>query len=127
MKDWVIHYIKAKDVFTKSLKNYNIKEDIIEFDFGNHKQFYLLIQNLNKEIIEKAKSFDKKTLVCEKNPFNLKFLIENFKELSEIQDLKIIFLSKDKNSKFLLLPKAHAKIADPESLEQGIKTLWNNS
>lgn len=127
MKDWAIHYIKAKDVFLKQLKQYNIEEDIIEFDFGEYKHYYLLKELLDKEIISKANKYEKKTIVCEKNEENFQFLINYFKELSEMKNLIIVFLTKDQKSKLLLNPRAHSLTADPENLEEGLRSIWNNS
>ena len=127
MKDWIIHYVETKDVFTKKLKKYDIKDDIIEFDFGNHNHFYLFQKDLNQEIVGKAKKFDKKTIVCEKNEKNFDFLINNFEDLASISKLILIFLDKNKSRKLLLNPQAHHRISDPKTLKQGIKSLWDNS
>lgn len=124
MKDWIIHYVKAKDVFTKSLKDYNISEDVIEFSFENHKHYYLFQKLLDDKIINKASKYEKKTIVCEKNEENFNFVIKNFEKLAAINNLILIFLSKDKKEKVLLNPKLHNLIADPDNLKQGLKSLF---
>ncbi len=127
MKDWIIRYVEAKDAFSKRLKKYDIKDDIIEFDFGDYKHYYLFRKNLSEEVLNKAKKFRKKTLVCEKNDYNLDFLIKNFEELSVIDNFVLIFLDKNKTKKLLLNPKAHKMIADPDTLKEGLNALWDNS
>jgi hypothetical protein len=127
MKDWIIQYVKTKDMFEKRLKDYKVKTDHIEFDFGKKKHVYLFQPELDDSIIEKARQYEYKSIVTEKTISNFNFLVDHFEVLSQFNHLIMVFVTADKKNKVLVNPKLHAMVADPATLELGLKALWDSN
>lgn len=99
----------------------------MEFDFGTHKQIYLFNPVLDDSLIEKSRKYEIKTLVVEKVESNFKYLIDHFEALSQINRFIIIFLTKDKSQRILINPKMHALVADPNTIELGLRAIWEGT
>jgi hypothetical protein len=116
MKDWIIQYVKTKDMFEKRLKDYKVKTDHIEFDFGKKKHVYLFQPELDDSIIEKARQYEYKSIVTEKTISNFNFLVDHFEVLSQFNHLIMVFVTADKKNKVLVNPKLHE-----------LKALWDSN
>lgn len=82
---------------------------------------------LDDSLIEKSQKYAVKTLVVEKTESNFKYLIEHFEALSQINRFIIIFLTKDKSQRILINPKMHAMVADPNTIELGLRAIWDGA
>ena len=115
--------MKHKDLFQKNLQNVKVEKDLIEFTFAHKKHYYVISEKLDAEIISKIKKFKWKTIVCLNTEENLMVLTRSWKKFAAINQLYIIFVSENRG-KWIICPESHNIIADPESLEEGLKSMF---
>ena len=123
LTEWTLNYVEHKDAFLKKLKEHKVNGDVIEFVFSDRKHHYIISEKLEVGLLEKVKKYDWKTIVCLNTKENLTVLINNWKKFAAIEKLYILFVSE--KGKWIICPKIHNSISDPESLEQGLNSLFN--
>ncbi len=124
LEEWTIQFVKHRDLFKKSLESFEKSEGLITFKFKDKRVQYFLRDSLSEEIIPKIQKAAHKTIVCSYAENNIEFVIKNWEAISEQENLLIIFVNPLTGKKLLLNPKSHNAVADPESLELGIRTMF---
>jgi hypothetical protein len=124
LAEWTINYVKHKDSFQKKLKDYKQDQDVVEFNFSDKKHHYLISEKLEVSLLERIKKYDWKTIVCLNTEENLKVLIDNWKKFVGVDKLFVLFVS-EKGGKWIINPKTHEAISDPESLNLGLKSMYD--
>jgi hypothetical protein len=127
LMEWTVHYVKNKDLTFRKLVKYTEKDDSIEFEFKDKKVIHFIIDKLSEKIFDLIKTIEHKTIVCPNIDENFKFLIKQWNKLSEIRNLTFIFVNLKINDKWIINPKTHSMIADPESIESGLKTMFDTA
>jgi hypothetical protein len=127
--DWTISYVKNKDLTFRKLVKYteNAKDGCISFEFKDKTIPHFIIDKLSDKIFEIIKSHEHKTIVCENTDENFKFLIKNWKKLSDIKNLSFVFVNLKLGDKWVINPHTHSMIADPDSIESGLKTMFDTA
>lgn len=127
--EWTVHYVKNKDLtFRKLVKHTeHPKENYIEFEFKDKKVFYYVIERINDKVIDQAKSKEHKVIVCNNTEDNFKFLITHWKKFSEYKNLSVLFVNLKLNDKWIINPHTHSMIADPDSIESGLRTMFDTA
>lgn len=125
-KEWAIHYIKQKDLVKKDLISYKEEEDKILCDYKEGvKATYYCKENLELGKIKTVKDDEITYFVCICNEHNFKILTDNWDLFKTKKNLIFIFLNLKLAEKWVIKPFVHAKIADPATLKQGLRTMYN--
>ena len=82
---------------------------------------------LTQKILEAIKDHEHKIIACSNNEENFRFLIKYWKKLSEIRNLSFLFVNMKLNDKWVINPHTHSMIADPDSIEPGLKTMFDTA
>ncbi len=122
LDEWTIQYIKHRDIMTKSLKEYDRSEKGIVFHFKDKDVTAYAVEELSEELLKISGHV---LIVCLNKRKNVEFLIKQWDTFSKMEHLKMIFVNLATNDKWIIMPQGHAKIADPESLKQGIMAMFD--
>ena len=120
--DWIVKYIESRDAFSKSLLSTEVKNDRILFTFKDKKQLYLIMPELKGSLFNELSDQKVITCVALNTEENFDFTVQNWKKLL-IKNFSLLFVDLEYNSKWVLSPYFHNKIADQESLEAGLRAL----
>jgi len=129
LSEWTINYVKNRDLTFRKLVKYveNSKDDYISFEFKDKIVAHFIIDKLSEKIFEIIKNHDHKVIVCLNVEENFKFLIKNWKKLSDIKNLSFLFVNLKMGDKWVINPHTHSMIADPTSIESGLKTMFDTA
>lgn len=130
LKEWVIGYLKNKDILEKRIED--IKPDEDGFDvvvkFNDKTQFFLIKPTIGNfdEIIEKIKNKGNVSLVVLNNRGNLDGVITNWDKLTEYKSFNVFFINpfSKMDKKWIISPYTHSKICDKGSLKSGLKSMF---
>lgn len=125
LKEWTIHHIKQKDLIAKDLISYKEEGEKILCEYKEgRKATYYCAENLTLDKIKAVKEDEPFTFVCACNEHNFKVLVDNWDLFKTKKNLTFIFLNPDLAEKWVIKPFVHAKIADPATLKQGLRTMY---
>lgn len=125
LKEWTIHHIKQKDLVTRDLVSYKEEGDnvLCEYKEGRKATYYCM-ENLELNKIKAIANNETATMVCACNEHNFKVLVDNWDLFKTRQNMTFIFLNPALAEKWVIKPFVHAKIADPATLKQGLRTMY---
>ena len=126
LKEWTIHHIKQKDLVIKDLISYKEEGDavICEYKEGRKATYYCQ-ENLELSKIKSVKEEENACFVCMCNEHNFKLLVDNWDLFKTKKNLTFIYLNPELAEKWVIKPFVHAKIADPVTLKQGLRTMYD--
>ncbi|MGV8172266.1 MAG: hypothetical protein ACP5OA_06260 [Candidatus Woesearchaeota archaeon] len=129
LAEWTVNYVKNRDLTFRKLIKYTEKnkDEYIEFEFKDKIVPHLIIDKLSENIFEEIKKYEHKVVVCLNTDENFKFLIKNWKKLSDIKNLSVLFVNLKLNDKWIINPHTHSMIADPDSIESGLRTMYDTA
>jgi hypothetical protein len=129
LSDWTVNYVKNKDLTFRKLVRYteHAKDDYIAFEFKDKTVAHFIVDKLTDKVFDMIKSYEHKVLVCLNTDENFKFLIKNWKRLSEVKNLNLLFVNLKIGDKWVINPHTHSMIADPESIESGLRTMFDTA
>ncbi len=127
LKDWTITFIKNRDLTFRKLKNVTEKKDVVEFEFKDKTVGYVINDTLSDSLLEKLKSYDHKAFSCLNSEENFKYLIKNWEKFSKIKNFSILFVNMKTQDKWTISPYTHSLIADAESIESGLRTMFDTA
>lgn len=127
--DWTINYVKNKDLTFKKLIKYteHAKNYYVDFEFKDKSVVHFIIDKASDKIFDAIKDHAYKVIVCPNTEENFKFLIKNWKKLSEIKNLSFVFVNLKINDKWIINPHTHSMIADPDTIESGLRTMYDTA
>jgi len=105
----------------------HLSKEYIDFTFKDKMVTHFIVEQLKEDFFEKIKDHEYKTAVCLNTDENFKFLIRNWKKLSEIKNLSFVFVNLKINDKWVINPHTHSMIADPSSIESGLRTMFDTA
>ena len=122
--DWLDPYIDYLNSFKKNLLSKVIKDNMIICEYKDKG----LVEYIASELLNNDIELTKKQLVivCLNNKANLNFLIKNWEKFVQNPTLKMMFVNPNLNQQWSLLPYIHNKFGDPDSLETGLKSLFDS-
>ena len=125
LKEWAVHYIKQMDAVKGNLVSYKEEGDrvLCEYKEGR-KAAYICTENLELEKLKMLKDDEVIYLVSICNEHNFKVLADNWDLFKTKQNMTFIFLNPALAEKWVIKPFVHAKIADPATLKQGLRTMY---
>ena len=126
LKEWVVNHIKQKDLVKNNLISYKEEDQKVLCEYKEGiKGVYYFGENLELSKIKSVKTEIASTFVCFANEHNFKILVDNWGLFKSKQNLSFIFLNPNIAEKWVIKPFVHAKIADPTTLKQGLRTMYN--
>ncbi len=133
LKGWTKGFLKHKDIIKKEILD--IEENKEGFDLtintkdGKRKHYIILplAENINR-IIEKLDDDDFFGVVMLNTKDNLKVILSNWETISRFKKLCLFFVNpfSETEKKWMIFPYTHSKISDKESLESGLKSLFDS-
>lgn len=122
--EWTENYLKNRDLTLRKIVSLKVdeKNSVIDVKFKDKAVKHQVYVELNDKIFLGVGS---RVIVCLNSKDNFDFLIKNWSKLSKIKDFSIIFVNLKHNDKWLINPYVHSMIADPESLESGLKAMFD--
>jgi len=127
--EWAERFVRNKDILEKRIES--IEKKVSGFDFvvryGDKEQFFIVNQKIND--LSFLDSFEKDKNMCIvtlNDKSNLDIVLRNWKKLSEYKFLSIIFVNpfSQLDKKWIIHPYTHNKICDKNSLELGLKAMF---
>src|SRR3989338_9079960 len=130
LREWAVSYVKNKDIIAGNIEG--IEENKDGFDIivrYKDKISFFIIRPLLKDAEEIIKKMDKEGhygLVMLNNKENLNIVIWNWKRLIEFKNLCVYFVNpfSQLDKKWLVFPCTHSRICDENSLETGLKAMF---
>ena len=124
LREWTIHHIKQKDAIKKDLISFKEDQGNIYCEYKEGHAVYYCWENINLDKIKSIKDQDIAYFVCFCNEHNFKTLVDHWDLFKTKQGFTFIFLNPSLAEKWIIKPFIHAKIADPATLKQGLRTMY---
>lgn len=130
LKEWIIRYLKNKDIITKKIVSIEEKEESFILTRADKKQEFFVEPFLNdlNNTLSKLKA-EHKSLVCLHTKENFDTLLKEWKKFVDIgRNFMVYFVNPfSKTERVLVLsPHTHNMISDEDSLVMGLKTMAEN-
>ena len=131
LKEWIIRYLKNKDIFYKKIVE--IKEGNPLIVIYKDKEQRIFIQdevNFTEvaEVLKKSNNDDKLYIfiVCPNKKSNLDALLEHWSRITDFKHFQMFFVNTDSltEPKWQINPHIHNKISEPEALKPGLESLF---
>jgi hypothetical protein len=128
LKDWMLRYVKNKDIITRKITETKELDDGFVVVKKESRQQYIISPFLNNlSILEHIKSFEhNKALVCFHTKENYDTLLKNWKQFVDVgKNFTVFFVNPfSKTERILSIsPYTHQMIADDDTIELGLKTM----
>ena len=129
--DWTINLIKNRDVLTKKINEIEKgKESDFCVKYNDGKEALFIVKPMIDDIGKILEKIDKESYFCIitlNNKNNLDAIINIWKKLIEYKFLSIYFINpfSQLDKKWIIYPYTHHKICDENSLELGLKSMFD--
>jgi hypothetical protein len=124
LKDWTIHYIKQKNSVKGDLVKMAEHPNKIVCEYKDHHAEFYFQENLALDVIKSVGDKEVCFFICTCNEHNFKLLVDNWDLLKTRSGFTFIFLNPGLAEKWIIKPHIHAKVADPATLKQGLRTMY---
>ncbi|HJN56604.1 MAG: hypothetical protein QF436_00050 [Candidatus Woesearchaeota archaeon] len=124
---WSIRFLENKDHIKKEIVK--VKKNSEGFDFAVHYKdkvkYFIVGTVLKSDLFGKIKNELNISLITLNNISNIKFVIDNWKKLSDFKLLSIYFINPFSNSDkvWVICPYIHNMVCDNIALELGLKSM----
>ena len=135
LKEWTLTYIKNRDILLRRISKIEDKGEYFLITHADESHVVVVVKEIISDFVaildrlrelEKLHTATKLTLVVYNTEDNMSHVIRHWNELIALSTLTIIFVNTATNEKWSVSPYVHHKIADPETLEQGLKALFES-
>ena len=129
MKEWIVAYLKHKDVIRKSITSIEEKDDHVLVTYKDGKELALVVSHLDDApaVLKRLGKHTERAvlLVTLNTKKNLSALIAHWKQFAALKTLKVFFINPDTQGeqKWIIAPYVHNSIADSASLRSGLASL----
>lgn len=121
--DWTEQYIKNKDLTLRKIVS--TKKDptqgTLDVRYKDKQVMHYTMIALSDKVFELTAQ--NKIIVCLNTKDNFNFLVKHWTKLAQQKNMSMIFVSD--GDKWLINPYVHNMIADPDSLESGLKAMFD--
>lgn len=124
LKEWLANYLKWKDQVDHALKDIKTDKNSLEAIYEDRKAKFLVVETLTKEDLAKAQDKSYKGICTKNSEENFSFLILHWNELVKLQGFMLLFVNLNLGEKWVLFPSTHNAIAEKDTLEQGLRTMF---
>lgn len=121
--DWAGHFFRNMDLIQRKIVDVETKEDKLEIEYKDKKLHVYADDKLaNLQPKDEHQAF-----IVPNKEENLKTLISRWDELASNPNLKVYFVNPGSASekRWIISPYMHSRIAERESLEQGLRSLFD--
>jgi hypothetical protein len=125
LKEWSVHHIKQKDAIKRDLVSFKEEGGNILCEYKEGHAIYYCWDNINLEKIKAVDGQEVAYFVCFCNEHNFKVLVDHWDLFKTRPNFTFIFLNPNLSEKWIIKPFIHAKIADPATLKQGLRTMYD--
>lgn len=125
LHDWAEAYLRHRDIFERKIERLESQEHgfrIVEKD--GTKRHCFVKEVLTDELLPLLE--DHLVIVNRNRQENLEWVLRHWDALSKLPRLRIVFANVAKNEKWVLMPYSHDRVADPESLREGLESLFSS-
>ncbi|RME77629.1 hypothetical protein D6774_03770 [Candidatus Woesearchaeota archaeon] len=124
--EWLEEFLKHKDVMLRRIVEIQRKDDRLLVKEKERTITYVVCSQ--DDLLEKVRSFtpcDAFGIALYNTAENIETFIKVFDELAKYKQLIVHFINpfSEMQKRWTIIPHTHAKIADPQSFEMGIKSL----
>lgn len=123
--EWSIIFLKNKDAIRKEIVKIGKNQEGFDFiiNYNDKIKYFIVKPLLENDIFSKVNGYF--GIITMNNPINIRFVVSNWKRLTEFRFLSIYFINPFSTSDMVwtINPHAHDKICDKASLENGLKSL----
>jgi hypothetical protein len=121
-------YVKNKDLMFRRIESVTDNENGFFVKYKHKESQFLAEPVLNPGVIEKIAKIKNVSVICINTKENLDFVVKRWKELSNYQNLNVYFVNPFSKMEriWIIHPYTHSRVADNESLELGLKTMFEN-
>ncbi|MBN1792205.1 hypothetical protein JW826_00765 [Candidatus Woesearchaeota archaeon] len=124
LKSWAVQYIKQRDLMRRDLVSFQEHEDRVACEYKEGHSVFYTWENLALDRLKGVKSEEISYFVCFCNEHNFKLLVDNWDLFKTKHNWTFIFLNPNFTERWIIKPFVHAKIADPSTLKQGLRTMY---
>ena len=121
--EWLKIYLCWKDKIEKTIKEIKETGNTLEVFYENKKETFLTFNQLKEVKLDSLSEI--KGICAENTEENLLFLIKHWKDFSNYPKLQLIFVNLALGEKWIIFPATHAKIADKDTLECGLRSMFD--
>ena len=125
LSDWLKNYLRWKDQMDLQLKEIIVEGNLLTAVYADKRVVYFCGKVLKEDVVDNALTGKLKGLCVENSEENFKFLVQHWKECAKVPGLVFIFVNIGLGEKWIIFPNVHEKIADPDSLEQGLRSMFD--
>jgi hypothetical protein len=127
LTEWCIRFLENKDIIRKEIIGVDKDKDGFDFviRYKDKTKCFSVLPTLKDDILSKANNEGNFGFFTLNNIENIKFVLSNWKKLSEFKFLNIYFINPFSKSDrvWTLCPYIHERVCDKSSLELGLKSM----
>lgn len=126
LREWTVSYVKHRDMIAKNIVNIKEEQDRVVVKFKDKEQVFLIRPIVNDSLVEEIEKDKNIGIVMLNSKENLDFLIKKWSKLIKFEKLTLFFINpfSELEKKWFISPYIHNKICDKDSLNLGLKTMF---
>jgi len=126
LREWVASYVKRRDMLAKNIVDIKEEQDKIIVKFKDKEQVFLIRPTTDDSVIKEINKDKNICVVMLNSKENLDFLINKWNKLIKFEKLTMFFVNQfsEPDKKWFISPYIHNKICDKDSLNLGLKTMF---
>jgi hypothetical protein len=125
LREWAVHHIKQKDLVKHDLISFKEEAGRVVCEYKEGRGVFYCKENLDLDLMKPVPNDENATFVCLCNEHNFKLLVDHWDLFKTKSNFSFIFLNPSLAEKWVIQPYVHAKIADPATLKQGLRTMYD--
>ncbi len=124
---WTVSYVKHRDMIAKNIIDIKEEQEGVIVKFKDKEKVFLIRPIADDSVIEEINKDKNICVVMLNSKENLDFLINKWNKLIKFEKLTLFFINPLSvlEKKWFISPYIHNKICDKNSLNLGLKTMFN--
>ena len=125
LKQWAIDYVRHKDAFQKKIVDI-VSNDHVKIKYKDKEELVLICPELSDSFAKLEKNLYVSVFTLNKKT-NFNELLQRWHSLTRYEKLTIYFVnpSSSTETKWIIRPHLHNKIADDDSLKTGLESMYS--
>lgn len=127
LHDWALHFFRNRDLFYKKIREIKENEFGFQIVYKDKTQQVVILKSLaDYERIKPSIDEENKVIVTFNTEKNLQALLDSWSHLASQRFLAVYFINPESTAEkvWTIFPYNHDRIADPESLSRGIRSIF---
>jgi len=128
--EWTINYVNNRDIISRKIEHIEKNKEGYDIlvKFKDKEQFFIVKPFINdiNEITEKLANEKNISLIMFNSLKNFGIISNNWKKFTELKNFSIYFVNpfSQLDKKWIIYPYTHERISDSNSLEKGLKSMF---